>query len=278
LKHLIKLITVVGLSALISILSGCGSNQTVASRDTGLSGTITESGSTTVQPLAEKLAGAFRTINPGVKVIIQGGGSSVGIKAAKDGTVDIGAASRELTTSDPPLVKHLVAHDGIAIIINPSNPVKNLTRTQIKKIYAGEITRWSQVGGPDREIHVSAREEGSGTRTAFEDLVMGKDIPIVKKAVLQNSNGALLQVVSSDPDAISFISFGYLTEQSIKAVSVEGVAATEANAQSGDYPVVRPLYFLTKTQPQGLVKAFLDYCSGPEAQNIVSEEGYVAIN
>lgn len=272
------------LSAVILLtgLSGCQNdagqtNSDLLSSGAALSGTITESGSTTVQPLAEKLALAFSVLNPDIKVIIQGGGSSVGIKAVNDGTVDIGAASRELNDSDPALVKYLLAHDGIAMIVNPANPVNSLTKNQIKDIYSGKITRWSQVGGSDDEIHVSAREEGSGTRTAFEDLVMGRDTNIVKRAILQSSNGALMQVVSSDEDAIAFISFGYLVDLKIKALSIDGAAANEADAKSGNYPLVRPLYFLTKSQPDGLVKAFLDYCTGPEAQNIVTEEGYVSV-
>jgi phosphate transport system substrate-binding protein len=271
---------------MVFILAGCSSTPSTPGTPASgaaveLTGTITESGSTTVQPLAEKLAAAFTAQNPRVKITIQGGGTGVGIKAASDGTVDIGAASRELTGDDPALVKFSLARDGIAIIVNPANPLNNLTKKQIIDIFSGKITNWSQVGGQNREIHVAAREEGSGTRTAFQDLVMGKDaggqaVNIVKSAILQSSSGAIVQVVKSDAQAISFDSFGYVTG-TVKALSVDGVTATEANAQSGTYPVVRPLYFLTKTQPAGLVKAFLDFCSGSAARNIISGEGYIAI-
>jgi phosphate transport system substrate-binding protein len=270
----------------IAVLSGCSSTSNSTSSITNtsgstLSGTITESGSTTVQPLAEKLAGAFMTVNPEVKVVIQGGGTAVGIKAANDGTVDIGGASRELTKDDPILITHILARDGIAIIVNPDNPVKGLTKIQIRDIFSGTITNWKQVGGPDKDIHVAAREEGSGTRTAFQELVMGKDvngknINIAKNAILQSSSGAILQVVKSDSQSISFDSFGYL-DSSVKALAVDGVDATPANAKSGTYPVVRPLYFLTKTQPTGLVKAFIDYCTGIDAQKIVTNEGYISV-
>ncbi len=247
-----------------------------------LSGNISEAGSTTVQPLAEKLAGAFKTVNPNVKVDIKGGGSSVGIKAANDGTVDIGAVSRELTQDDPQLQKFLLAKDGIAIIVSPANTVNDLSKNQIRDIFAGVITNWSQVGGPDKEIHVVAREEGSGTRTAFQEMVMGKDaqgktINLVKNTILQSSNGALLQVVKGDAQAIGFISFGYLNS-SVKALSIDGIAATEANAKSGDYPIVRPLYFVTRGQPTGVVKSFIEYCTGPEAQKLVAAEGYISVN
>jgi len=266
------------------VLTGCTSSSSTSatiSTSTQLSGTITESGSTTVQPLAEVLAEDFRQANPNVKVIIQGGGSSVGIKAVNDGTVDLGAASREMTQDDPALVTHLLARDGIAVIVNPANPVNGLTKTQIRDIYSGSLTNWNQVGGEDHEIHVSAREEGSGTRTAFQDMVMGKDangnaISITTSAILQSSNGALVQVVKSDSWAIGFVSFGYLGD-SIKALSIDGVAATEENAKNGTYPIVRPLYFLTKEQPAGLVKAFLDYCTSTAAQKIITDEGYISV-
>ena len=271
----------------VLVLAGCGSNSTTPTISTSttavsaLTGTITESGSTTVQPLAEKLAGAFMTANPKVKVTIQGGGTGVGIKAANDGTVDIGAASRELTKDDPALNKILLARDGIAIIVNPANPVTGLTKTQVRDIFAGNITNWKDVGGPDQEIHVAAREEGSGTRTAFQDMVMGKDaagnaINISKKAILQSSSGAILQVVKGDAQAISFDSFGYV-DASVKALDIDKVAATTDNAKNGTYPIVRPLYFLTKNPPAGLVKAFLDYCQSPDAQQIITQEGYLTV-
>jgi phosphate transport system substrate-binding protein len=246
-----------------------------------LSGTISEVGSTTVQPIAEKLAAAFMLNNPRVKVDIKGGGTAVGIKAANDGTADIGAASRELTKDDPNLVKFLLARDGIAIIVNPANSISGLSKAQIIDIFSGKITNWSQVGGIDKDIHVAAREEGSGTRTAFQELVMGKDaagnaIPIVKNAILQNSSGAIMQVVKSDAQAISFDSFGYVNS-SVKALAVDSVTAQAENARSGTYPVVRPLYFLTKTEPTGIIKAFLAYCAGPDAQKIITGEGYISV-
>jgi len=249
------------------LLSGCSGG--------GL-GSITEAGSSTVQPLAEKLAEAFKAENPDVGVTIQGGGTSVGIKSCNDGTVDIGAASRELKADEPNLVKHLIARDGIAIIVHPSNTVTGLTKEQVRDIFSGSITNWSQVGGQNKSIDVVAREEGSGTRTAFEEMVMGKDALVKADAILQPSNGAIKTAVSSDSQAIGFISFGYI-DSSVKALAIDGVAATEQNAKSGSYPVVRPLYFLTKTQPTGLVKDFIDFCAGTEGQKIVAEEGYITV-
>lgn len=261
----VALVVLAALVAAGSALVGCGA---------GTAATITEAGSTTVQPVAEKLAQAFQAKNPGVNIVIQGGGSSVGVKSVNDGVVDIGAASRELKPDEPNLVKHLLARDGIALVIHPSNPITGLTTEQVILIYAGNITRWSQVGGEDKRIDVVAREEGSGTRTAFEEMVMGKTL-IKADAILQPSNGAIVTAVSTDPQAIGFISFGYV-DRSVKALAINGVTATGENAKSGSYPVVRPLYFLTKQQPAGLVKDFISYCTGPEGQSIIVQEGYIS--
>ena len=150
-----------------------------------------------------------------------------------------------------------------------------MTKDQIIKIFAGEITDWSEVGGSSGTITVVAREEGSGTRGAFEEMVMGKTL-ITDKAILQPSNGALRTSVSTTPLAIGFLSLGYI-DSTVKALAVDGVAPTQENCKSGKYPIVRPLYFLTKEQPTGLVKAFIDFCTGSEGQKIVQDEGYLSI-
>ncbi|HUV52461.1 MAG TPA: phosphate ABC transporter substrate-binding protein [Dehalococcoidia bacterium] len=250
------------------LIAGCGGG--------GLSDTVTESGSTTVQPVAEKLAEAFKAENPDATIIIQGGGSSVGIKSCNDDTVDIGASSRELKSDEPNLVKHLLARDGIAIITHPSNPVAGLTKEQVRDIFTGKIAKWSQVGGENKDIYVIAREEGSGTRTAFEEMVMGKEL-IKSDAILLPFNGAIIMAVSNTPQAIGFISFGYI-KNSVKTLAIDGVAATAENAKNGTYPIIRPLYFLTKNQPTGLVKDFIDFCLGPEGQSIVAAEGYIPVS
>jgi len=248
------------------ILSGCGGGAT----------TVTEAGSTTVQPVAEKLANAFMDSYPDVKIIIQGGGSSTGIKSCNDGTVDIGAASRELKSSEPALVTHLLARDGIAIVTHVSNSVSGLTTEQVRDIYAGNITNWSEVGGDDHDIVVVAREEGSGTRAAFEELVM-EGMLITEDAILQISNGNVRTAVSTTPYSIGFLSFGY-ADSSVKSLAIDGVAGTVENAKNGTYPIVRPLYFLTKEEPTGVVKDFIDFCLGPEGQDIVEDEGYIRVD
>ncbi len=258
---------ILSLVALAIALTGCGG---------ALSGTITESGSTTVQPLAEKLAAAFTEENPDVEIIVQGGGSGQGFKDAVDGISDIGALSRELKTEEAgQVVKHVIARDGIAIVVHPSTTVSNLTKEQVRDIFAGNITNWNEVGGPNQEIVVISREEGSGTRGAFEEMVMEGDL-ITTEALFYNSNGALKTAVAGAPYSIGFLSFGYL-DSSVKALSINGTPATVENAKSGVYPIVRPLLFVTKSEPEGLVKEFIDFCLSEEGQAIVEEEGYLSV-
>ncbi|MBN1644342.1 MAG: phosphate ABC transporter substrate-binding protein [Dehalococcoidales bacterium] len=274
--------TLLVLSIALVTLAGCGgesattATKTTTSTTYTLAGTITESGSTTVQPLAERLGAAFTALYPKVTVIIQGGGSSVGIKSATDGTVDIGAASRDLKDSEKPgLGETVIARDGIAIIAHSSQTVSNLTKQQIIDIFSGKITNWKELGGADKKITVVSREEGSGTRSAFEELVMGSDNKIVDTAILQSSNGAVRTTIAGDPNAIAYLSCGYV-DNAVKVVSIDGVAGTEANVKNGTYKIVRPLLFVTKGQPTGLVKEFIDFCLSDAGQKIVSED-YISV-
>jgi phosphate transport system substrate-binding protein len=241
---------------------------------------ITVAGSTTVQPLAEKLAEAYEAATPGVSISISGGGSSVGVTSAGNGTTDIGTASREVTEAEldryPDMVVHVIARDGIAIITHPGIGITNLSKAQVKDIFAGDISSWSEVGGPDERIVVVSREEGSGTRAAFEELVLANAAMITGMAILQPSNGAVMTTVSTTPYSISYVSFGYLDE-SVTALSVNGTAPTVENAVAGRYPVVRPLCFLTDGQPGTAVQGWLDFIMGPEGQAIVVDEGYLAV-
>ncbi len=252
-----------------------------------LSGQLQLAGSTSVQPLAEELANAFMAANPDVAIDIQGGGTSVGITSAGDGTVDIGNASREIKDEEmqqyPDLKVFVIAYDGIAIIVNPDVNLTNLTTDQIRSIFSGAVTNFSAVGGPDAPITVVSREEGSGTRGAFEELVMTykdangekKTDSIVSSALLQQSNGQLLTVVATTPNTIGYLSFGFL-DNSVKAVSVNDVEPTVANVKNETYPIYRPFIMLTHGDPSPLAKAFLDYIMGPDGQAIVSKD-YITI-
>ena len=248
----------------------------------GLSGQIQIAGSTTVQPLSEVLAEAFMADNPGVTIEVQGGGSSVGITSAGEGTVAIGNASRNVRESEfeefPELQVYTIAYDGIAVVTNPDLELPSLSLSQVKAIFAGEITNYSEVGGADAEIIVVSREEGSGTRAAFEELVMesGEEAgEITEDALLQQSNGQIRTTVSTTPNAIGYISFGFLDE-SVNIVSIDGFEPSVANVKNGSYPVFRPLNMLTNGDPNPLAKAFLDFILSAEGQAIVAEE-YITV-
>lgn len=240
-----------------------------------LSGSIQIVGSTSVQPLAEELAQAFMSKNPGVKIFVQGGGSGAGITGAINGTADIGNSSRELKPEEAStgIYETVIAKDGIAMIVHPSNPVKNLSVEQLQKIYLGEISNWKEVGGPNLRIALVNREAGSGTRGAFEEIVMGKMADkMSSKTLVQASTGAVQQTVAVTKEAIGYISLGSLDPKAVKALQVNGVAATERNVSNGTYPLWRPFLMLTKAAPNGVTKAFLDWILSKEGQKIVAQD------
>ena len=239
---------------------------------------ITLAGSTSVQPVAEELARAYEAKNPGVKVFVQGGGSGAGIKAAQTGTANIGMSSRELKDSEKGLHETVIAKDGIAVVVHNSNPVADLTLEQIKDIFAGKVTNWKQVGGPDKKITVVTREEGSGTRGAFEEIVMhhGDKEKISSKAITQNSTGAVHQTVALDATAVGYISLGNL-DSKVKALKVEGVYPTKTTVKKKQYKIQRPVLFLTKGAPKGEVSKFILFVTGPEGQKIVAKD-YISVN
>lgn len=245
---------------------------------TDLSGQIQIAGSTTVQPLSEKLALAFMDYNPGLVIEVQGGGSSVGVTAAGEGTVDIGQVSRAIRTTEfetfPELMVHTIAYDGIAIVTHPDLELPSLTLEQAKLMFGGEITNYSEIGGPDAEIIVVSREEGSGTRAAFDELVLESSDPkfqMTDRAILQQSNGQVRTTVATTPFAIGYLSFGFLDE-SVNLVEIDGFLPTVENVLSGSYPVFRPLNLTTLGEPEGLAKAFLDFVMSSFGQQIVSED------
>ena len=275
---------VVSLLLVAALVAACGGTSTPGAPVSDPStdnATVTVSGSTTVQPLAEKLAEAFMTENSGVRIDVQGGGSSVGVKAAGEGTSDIGMASREIKESElaefPNLNIIVIARDGIAIVAHPDVTVSDLSVEQVRDIFSGKITNWKDLGGDDQNIFVVSREEGSGTRGAFEELVMGEDALIAGTAILQPSNGSIRTTVSTTPYSIGYLSFGYLDE-TVKSISIAGVAPTEPNAADGSYPIVRPLNMLTNGEPAGMVKAFLDFILSEAGQKLVVEDGYIPVN
>jgi phosphate transport system substrate-binding protein len=241
---------------------------------------ITIVGSTSVQPVAEKLSSAYMKEHPNVKITVQGGGTSVGIKSAHDGTANIGTASSAVTGNDSAgLTQYTLGQDGVVAIVSNNNTISGLTKAQLKGIFSGNITNWNQVGGPNAKINVIVREEGSGTRDAFQSLVLGKTangtkVDFVKSAIVQSSTEAVQQAVSQDPNAIGFISFASLSNQT-KALNVDGISASVTTIADGTYTVQRPFLFLVKGDAKGEVKAFIDWVMGPEGQAILTSEKIV---
>lgn len=240
---------------------------------------ITIVGSTSVQPVAEKLATAYMKKNSSVKITVQGGGSAVGIKSVEDGTAKIGTSSKSLKANESQgLTQWELGKDGIAVIVNKNNAVNGLTMEQVKGIFSGNITNWKEVGGPDAKINVIVREEGSGTRDAVQEIVLGKTsngtkVAFVKEAIVQSSTEAVQQAVAQDPNAIGFISFAAVKDS--KALEINNVAPTEATILDGTYKIQRPFLFLVKGDPTGAVKAFIDWVNGPEGQEIIKSEKVV---
>ncbi len=271
-----RTLKIVGIVMALIVLGGTFASPAVLAADK-LTGTLTVAGSTSVQPIAEMLAEEFQAQNPGVRINVQGGGSSAGIKAAQTGAAQIGTSSRELKADEAKnLHQTLIARDGIAIVVHPGNKVANLTLAQIQKIFAGQITNWKEVGGKDAPIRVVIREAGSGTRGAFEELAMGK-VAVTDRAIVQGSTGAVRQTVSGDPNAIGYISFDALGKE-VRSLKVEGVEPKAENVKNSKYKMARPFLFLTRSAPAGVVKAFIDFVLSGEGQAIVAEEGLVRVS
>jgi len=230
-------------------------------------------GSTSVQPYAEVLAEEYMIHYPKNIIDIQGGGSSAGITAAESGTADIGMSSRALKDSEKHLWSVEIAKDGLVMIVHSRNPVHNLTLAQIRAIYAADIKNWSELGGVDAKIHIIAREEGSGTRSAFEELIMGEH-RITPRAIIQNSNGAVKQLVADDPASIGFLSLG-LVDDTVKALRLDGVAATRENIVNGSYSLLRSFLFVAKEKPAEEVMDYIDFVLSPEGQRLLADEGLI---
>lgn len=259
-----------------------GSQSTEKTAEGGLEGSVTLVGSTSVTPIAEVIGNAFMEENPNAKIEVQGVGSSAGIKATDDGSADIGMSSRELKDEEKDLGigEHIIAYDGIAVVVHPNNEVSDLTPEEIGQIYRGEITNWNKVGGADEEIEVISREEGSGTRSAFEELMAleSDQGSLVKQdATFADGNGAIVSNVAQKENAIGYISLSYL-DDTVKALTVNGMDPTVENIKSGDYAVSRPFLMLTKGEVSDAAQAYLDYVLSEEGQKIVEENGAISVN
>ena len=255
------------LLALALALAACGA---------GSGGGLTLTGSTSVTPFAEQLAETYQKQHAGATINVQGLGSSAGIRAALDGVAEIGMSSRHLEPDEAAKLDQVViAHDALAVVINPGNPIGGLSSSQIQAIFTGKIRSWSDVGGPPRPITLVSREAGSGTFSAFEELVM-KGQPITPLTLRQGSNGAIRQIVAEDPAAIGYISLG-IADQSVKALAIDGVAPSVANVEAGAYKLVRPFLFVWRKGQSlsALAQGYVDYVMSAEGQAELSRAGLV---
>lgn len=231
-------------------------------------------GSTSVQPFAELLAEEYGAKNPIENVEVQGGGSTAGLQAVTNGLADIGMCSRSLSAEEAAeFTATLIARDGLAIVVNRANPVSGLTRGQLCGLFTGAIENWREVGGHDGPVWPITREEGSGTRESFVHLVMGKE-RISRRALTQESNGAVKELVRGDPAAIGYMSLG-LVGDDLKAIQVDGVEPTSANVLAGTYKLARPFLFVTKGPIGPDAQRFFDYVLSPESQSTLETEGLV---
>jgi phosphate transport system substrate-binding protein len=254
---------------------------------------IKVSGSTTVLPIAQKAAEAYMATHQNADIQISGGGSGVGLQQIGEKTVDIGMSSRDLkateSTKYPDLVKHIVAKDGIALVVNPKNEIRGIQAATVADIYTGKITLWTQIPGAhlpgtNTQIVVIGRDSASGTREFFDTHANGilKGTPPTKSMLEKNSNGAVAQTITQTPGAIGYVSIGFVTGD-VKAVPVwyndssAAVAPTRENVLSGAYPINRDLFMFTNGQPSGLAADFIGFIRSPDGQKIVEEEGYVRI-
>jgi phosphate transport system substrate-binding protein len=253
--------------------------------------TLKISGSTTVLPIAQAAADAYMKAHPDADIQVSGGGSGVGIQQIGAKTVDIGMSSRDVTPAEmtkyPDFVITPVAQDGIAMIVNPANTIQSLSFDQIRQIYLGNITKWSQITGADvpgtnDQIVVVGRDSASGTRVYFEQTILPVNASPIATMQALNSNGAVLQNVAQTPAAIGYVSIGFVSS-SIRALPIMDsktnavIAPTIDNVKTRTYPISRNLYLITNGQPTGLSGDFIKFLLSPDGQKIVSDQGYVTL-
>jgi len=247
-----------------TLLSACGGNS---------GSVVTVAGSTSVQPFVELLSENYEIFYPGRVVEVQGGGSSAGVMAAREGAAEIGMSSRPLRENELDLWHIEIARDGLAIIVHPNNPVYDITIEQLRAIYTGEITNWSELGGNNARIHLFAREEGSGTRGAFEDMVMG-EYRITPRAMVQNTNGAVRQLVSNDRNAVGFVSLG-MVDETIKSLSINGITPTFENIDNETYELFRSFWLISAEEPVGASMDFISFVLSAEGRRVLTLEGLI---
>ena len=280
-------LAVCGAVALTGALAACGSSSsstaaTTATTSTAssvaetLSGTVNTNGSTSMEDVMGSLIEGFKEIQPGITVNYTGSGSGAGITGAQEGTCDIGLASRDLKDDETGVTQITVAKDGIAIIVNPNNPVADLSIEQIAQIFTGEITNWSELGGEDGQIVPIGREAGSGTRDGFESITGTEDTCVYQNEL--TSTGEVIANVASNPNAIGYASLSAVDE-TVKALTVGGVAPTEETVLDGTYAIQRNFNFIISesTELSPAAQAFVDWATSTDAADLIASAGAVPV-
>ena len=285
-----KLISLIAGAAIVAAATGCSQTATSsvagtsaskassaeASATEELSGTLSMNGSTSMEKVIKAVNGAFMEKNKGVTVNLNLTGSGTGIQEASEGKCDIGNSSRKLKDEEAEkLDATVVGLDGIALVVNPVNKLEDISLQDLAKVYSGEITNWKELGGDDKAIVVIGREDGSGTRDGFESIVMGDKEP--KYAQELESTGSVINAVPTTEGAIGYASLANVDE-TVKALKIGGVEATEENVKSGAYEVQRPFICATlKGSDNKLAKAYLDFILSEEGQALVLAQGAVPV-
>ena len=289
-----KLLTIAAACGMTVAMMGCGDTNTDSNadqkdsqaesqadnNDADVTGTVTMAGSTSMEKLCGALQEEFMKAYPGITLTAEFTGSGAGIESVTAGSVDIGNASRALKDEEKAngVVENIVAIDGIAVVVDTANTVADLTTEQLADIYTGEITNWSEVGGADQNIVVVGREAGSGTRGAFEELLEIEDACVYANEL--DSTGAVMAKVASTPGAIGYVSLD-VVDDSVIAVSLEGVAATAENIKAGNYFLSRPFVMATMgeiSEQSEAVQALFDYLASDEGKEVISSVGLINVD
>lgn len=262
--------------SILTVLSACTNNDNDVQKSGG--STVSISGSTSVGPLAEKLAHKY-TEEDNTNIEINQIGSSAGITNAISGVSEIGMSSRDLKEEEIAngLNEVVIAYDGIVVVTHPSNKVKDLTMEQVKQIFTGEVTNWSELGGEDMEIVVVSREDGSGSRDAFQEIVDYSSGELIRNAIIASGNGNIKTTVANNKHAVGFISFEYIDE-SISTIDINGVEATAENVLQEKYSLSRPFLFVYKEgQLTDAGQRFIDFILSEDGQLIAAEAGAIPV-
>ena len=262
-------------------LSGCGQQTDQNTGDNGLQGKLAITGSSTVAPLAAEIAKRFESEHPGVRIDVQTGGSSRGVADARRGSADIGMASRALKESESGLLSFTIARDGICVILNSANPIKELTEQQVVDIYTGKIDNWSQVGGNDAPITVVNKAQGRSTLELFLEYFKLEATQVAADVIIgDNEQG--IKTVSGNKNSVCYVSVGaaeYSAETGvpIKLLPLNGVPANIETVADGSFPLNRPLNLLTNAPPKGLKKVFIDYAKSQKVHDLVTDLYFVPV-